>query len=236
MSNAESYTNELLWTCLVILAVLLILAILAIGYYIFRVAHFSLKRKRDSKSEIFKDKKKKVINVDEVTTFITGFATALARLSNDKVGAIIVLENRDNLEKYVQVGNKMDSPFFAEFVYSIFYNHESALHDGAMIIRNLRIVSLSSYLPVSKRLLPVKYGSRHRAGFGITERTDALAFVVSEANGNITYMCGPDNITLSNDSIQLANQLIGILFNDYHPLASSKTPMVVEKIKERLSK
>lgn len=235
MTNSDTYTNELLWTCFVLLSVILIIIILAIIYYFARIAHFSIKRKRDSKSEIFKDKKKKVINVDEVCTFITGFATSLARLSTNKVGAIIVFENKDNLEKYVQLGNKVDSPFFAEFVYSIFYNHESALHDGAMILRNLRIVSLSSYLPVSKRLLPVKYGSRHRAAFGICERTDALAFVVSETSGTISYVHGPDFITLPNDSVELANKITTILFGDYHPLSSAKTPMVVEKIKERLN-
>lgn len=233
MSN--DYTNELLWTCFVLLVIILIWINLAVIYYLVRVAHFSLKRRRNRKSGMFKDKKKKVINVDEVTTFITSLATALSRLSSNKVGALLVFENKDNLEKYVQLGNKVDSPFFAEFVYSIYYNHESALHDGAMIIRNLRIASLSSYLPVSKRLLPVRYGSRHRAAFGIAERTDALAFVVSETTGAISYMHGPDYKTLSADSGALANQLVDILFDDYFPLVNAKTPMVVQKIKQRLN-
>ena len=129
----------------------------------------------------------------------------------------------------------MDSPFFPEFVYSVFYNHESALHDGAMILRNLRIASLSSYLPVSKRLLPVKYGSRHRAAFGIAERTDALAFVVSETTGTISFMRVADHKVLSNNSVELAKELTDILFDFYFPLSSTKTPMVVQKIKERLS-
>ncbi len=233
MSN--DYTNELLWTCFVLLVIILIWINLAVIYYFVRIAHFSLKRRRNRKSGMFKDKKKKVINVDEVTTFITSLATALSRLSSNKVGALLVFENKDNLEKYVQLGNKVDSPFFAEFVYSIYYNHESALHDGAMIIRNLRIASLSSYLPVSKRLLPVRYGSRHRAAFGIAERTDALAFVVSETTGTISYMHGPNYRTLSADSGVLANELVDILFDDYYPLVNAKTPMVVQKIKQRLN-
>lgn len=234
-NSGSGNTDQLLWTCLVLLVIIIIWINLAVIYYFARVAHLSLRRKRNKKSEIFKDKKKRVINVDEVASFITSFATALSRLSSNKVGALFVFENKDNLEKYVQLGNKVDSPFFAEFVYSIFYNHESALHDGAMIIRNLRIASLSSYLPVSKRLLPVKYGARHRAAFGIAERTDALAFVVSNTTGTISFMKGPEHLTLSSDSIQLANQLTDLLFDNYHPLANAKSPMVVQKIKERLN-
>lgn len=231
----KTTSNNLTLVCMVLLIVIVTIMGLVILFYFARVAHFNLKRKHSKKASIFKDRKKKVVNVDEVAMFITAFATSLARLSSNKVGALIVFENRDNLEKYIQLGNKIDSPFFAEFVYSIYYNHESSLHDGAMIIRNLRIVSLSSYLPVSKRLLPVKYGARHRAAFGIAERTDALAFVVSETTGTISFMHGADCIILPSDSVALANQLTQILFDFYHPLANARTSMVVEKIKERLN-
>ncbi|XQP55871.1 MAG: DNA integrity scanning protein DisA nucleotide-binding domain protein [Mycoplasmoidaceae bacterium] len=233
MSNAES--NHLLWTCLTLLIVIVVLISAIIIYYLIRVAHFSFKRRRNKKVSFFKDRKKRIINVDEVAMFITSFATALSRLSSNKIGALIVFENRDNLEKYIQLGNKVDSPFFAEFVYSIFFNHESSLHDGAMILRNLRIVSLSSYLPVSKRLLPVKYGARHRAAFGIAERTDALAFVVSETTGNISFMHGAEFKTLPNESVALASEITSILFDNYAPLINARTAMVVEKIKERLN-
>lgn len=236
MSLSATWSEDALWTCMVLLVIILIWIHIAVIYYIIRVARFSIKRRKSKKSEIFKDKKKRIINIDEISIFITNFATALSRLSNSKVGALIVIENKDNLEKYIQLGNKVDSPFFPEFVYSIFYNHESALHDGAMILRNLRITGLSSYLPVSKRLLPVKFGARHRAAFGIAERADALAFVVSETTGNISFMCGPEHMTLPSDSIQLANLLVDIFFSHYHPLVNAKTPMVVQKIKERLTK
>lgn len=233
--QAESYTTELLWTCITLLGVIIIFISLAVIYYFARIAHFSIKRRKNKRSELFKDRKKRIVNIDELAMFITSFATALSRLSNNKVGALIVFENKDNLEKYIQLGNKVDSPFFPEFVYSIFYNHESALHDGAMILRNLRITGLSSYLPVSKRLLPVRYGARHRAAFGIAERTDALAFVVSETSGVISFMTGHEHMVLSSDSVTLANQIVDIMFDHYHPLTSARTPMVVQKIKERLN-
>lgn len=235
MFRAETNTDNWLLACLILLVIIVSALVIAGIVYLARLAHFTIQRKRNVRSSIFKDRKKRVINVDEVSMFITSFATALARLSNNKVGALVVFENRDSLEKYVQLGNKIDSPFFAEFVYSIYYNHESSLHDGAMIIRNLRIASLSSYLPVSKRLLPVKYGARHRAAFGIAERTDALAFVVSETTGNISFMHESHYVTLPTDSVALANEITSILFDYYHPLITARTPMVVQKIKQRLN-
>ena len=234
MSNS-THTDNLLLACFVLLLLVVIAIVVAGSIYIARTARFNIKRKRNVRSSIFKNQKRHIINVDEVSMFITSFATALSRLSSSKVGALIVFENRDSLEKYVQLGNKIDSPFFAEFVYSIYYNHESSLHDGAMILRNLRITSLSSYLPVSKRLLPVKYGARHRAAFGIAERTDALAFVVSETTGNISFMHESHYINLPSDSVALANEITSILFDYYHPLIVARTPMVVQKIKQRLN-
>lgn len=234
MSNSAT-TDNLLLACFILLLLVVIAIVVAGCIYIARTARFNIKRKRNVRSSIFKNQKRHIINVDEVSMFITSFATALSRLSSNKVGALIVFENRDSLEKYVQLGNKIDSPFFAEFVYSIYYNHESSLHDGAMILRNLRITSLSSYLPVSKRLLPVKYGARHRAAFGIAERTDALAFVVSETTGNISFMHESHHINLPSDSVALANEITSILFDYYHPLIVARTPMVVQKIKQRLN-
>lgn len=235
MLYSEEQSNKLLWICLILLIVVVVLIASIVIYYVINIVRFSVKRKNARHSQIFKDKRKKIINIDEISIFFTNFATALTRLSNNKVGALFVFENKENLEKYIQLGNKVDSSFFPEFAYSVFYNHESALHDGAMILRNLRITGLSSYLPVSNRLLPVKYGARHRAAFGITERTDALAFVVSETTGSISFMCGPEHLTLPTDSIQAANMLVDIFFNNYHQLTAIRTPMMVQKIKERLS-
>ncbi|MCQ2747783.1 MAG: diadenylate cyclase [Mycoplasmoidaceae bacterium] len=186
-------------------------------------------------SRIYKNQRKKIINIENIALYIANLATTLSRLGNNKVGSLLIMENKDNLEKYVQLGTKVDSPFFSELVYSIFFNHESALHDGAIIIRNLRIVSLSSYLPLSNRLVPVNYGSRHRAAFGLAERTDALVFIVSETTGLISCVHGSENIALSNDSVKLASQLTDVLFDFYYPLTVAKTPIVIQKIKEKLS-
>jgi len=230
-----SNTEYLLYTCLVLLIVIIIWINLIVIYYFAKIARISFKRRRSKKAHLYKIDKNITINIQEISSFITNLSTSLSRLSSNKVGALIVLENRDNLQKYIELGNKVSSSFFPEFVYSIFFNHDSALHDGAMIVRNFKIASLSSYLPVSKRLLSVKYGARHRAAFGIAERTDALAFVVSETTGAISFMCGSDTTVLSSDSVKLANQILDILFNKYGLLANNKNSMIVEKIKERIN-
>lgn len=185
---------------------------------------------------LFKRKKRNV-EQEKVLAFVTDFSSVLAKLSSDKVGALIVIENRDNLKKYIDLGNKIDSVFFSEFVFSVFYNHKSALHDGAMIIKDWRIVCLSTYLPVSKRLMDVKYGARHRAAFGISEITDALAFVVSETTGKISHMYLDKSVQLSSEPIKLAEQILKI-FEDvamFNP-SDSKKKLDVKDMQTSLKK
>ena len=132
-------------------------------------------------------KRNKQINVD-LSYFINNLASTLAKLSFDKTGALIVIENENNIQKYIDSGKRVDVEFFPEFVTNVFYNHKSPLHDGAMIIRDLKIVSISSYLPMTKKPLPVYYGARHRAAIGVCEYFDCFAFAVSETTGAITYV------------------------------------------------
>ena len=132
-------------------------------------------------------RKNKDVNID-LSYFINNLASSLAKLSFDKTGALVVLENENNIQKYIEAGKKVDVDFFPEFVTNVFYNHKSPLHDGAMIIRDLKVVSLSSYLPMTKKPLPVYYGARHRAAIGVCEYYDCFAFAVSETTGAITYV------------------------------------------------
>jgi len=228
-------TNDLLITCLILLIIIIVWINIIVLFYLVRAGVIRFKKRKNKKSITLNDDKNTVIAVDDISTFISSFATALCRLSSHKVGALIVLENRDSLQKYVELGSQVEASFLPELVYSIFYNHESALHDGAMIVRNMKIVSLSSYLPVTKRLLSVKYGARHRAAFGIAERTDALAFVVSETTGAITMMFGPETLVLPNESLKLADQLTTILFDKYFILNNRKSTSIMEIIKERIN-
>lgn len=161
-----------------------------------------------NKNHLKNKKRKKVI--EQVDIFINNVVTSLAKLSYDKIGGIIIIENRDNLDKYINLGTKVKSDFLPEFITSIFYNHKSPLHDGAMIVRDLKICSLSSYLPLTRRIISVEYGSRHRATFGICEYFDCLSFVVSETSGNITFAYKSIIRRLSSNPIQLTIELTEI--------------------------
>lgn len=231
----QDQLGDLIITCVILLSIILVFVNAIVIYYLIRVGIIRFKKKKSKVAITLKDRDRTVIAVDDISLFISNFATALCRLSSHKVGALMVFENRDNLQKYVELGSKVEANFLPELVYSIFYNHESALHDGAMIIRNMKIVSLSSYLPVTKRLLPVKYGARHRAAFGLAERTDAIAFVVSETTGAISMMYGPNVLVLPNESVKLADQLTTILFDKYYLFASNKSSAIMEMIKERIN-
>ena len=176
----------LIITCVCFAAVVVALTLILV--LIFKEQIVNTIRRRKHK------KQNKKISVD-LSYFINNLASALAKLSFDKVGALIVIENEDNIQKYIDAGKRIDVDFFPEFTTNVFCNHKSPLHDGAMIIRNLKIVSLSSYLPMTKKQLPVYYGARHRAGIGVCEYFDCFAFIVSETTGSVTYV--------HNDQIQI---------------------------------
>ena len=113
--------------------------------------------------------------------------TAVARqLSNQKAGALIVLERETGLEEYIETGIRLDALVSEELILTIFHTH-TALHDGAIIIRDNRIISASSLLPLS-RFETGNYllGTRHRASLGLTEVTDAIVVIVSEETGIIS--------------------------------------------------
>ena len=117
---------------------------------------------------------------------ISELISAVVRMSKLRYGAIIVLENQVDLTPYIETGVKIDAVINRELLISIFYLG-TPLHDGAVIIRDDRIVAAACVLPLTQRPLPdTSLGTRHRAALGITEETDALAIVVSEETGGIS--------------------------------------------------
>jgi diadenylate cyclase len=106
-------------------------------------------------------------------------------LGQSKTGALIILANAMNLEKYVETGVVLDAKINRPLLISIF-NKESPLHDGSVIIGNQRVIAASCVLPLSENAnLPPEAGLRHRAAVGITEVENVVAFVVSEESGRI---------------------------------------------------
>ena len=111
---------------------------------------------------------------------------ASTQLSERHHGALIVLERSTGLEEYIETGVQLDSHVTPELILTVFFPN-TALHDGAAIVRNGRIVAAACVLPLASGAISDRQmGLRHRAAIGITEETDAVAIVVSEETGMIS--------------------------------------------------
>lgn len=103
-----------------------------------------------------------------------------------KTGALMVIEQNVLLTEYERTGIEVDGLISSQLLINIF-EHNTPLHDGAVIIRGNRVVSATCYLPLSDNMeISKELGTRHRAGVGISEVTDALTIIVSEETGNVS--------------------------------------------------
>jgi len=131
-------------------------------------------------------------------------------LSKKSIGALIVLEKKTGLGDYIETGIKLDAEISSELLISIFYD-KTPLHDGATIISNNRIVAANTYLPLStNNEVSQELGTRHRAGIGLSEVSDALVIIVSEETGSISVV-NEGKLTRYIDDKKLMN----ILFNEF---------------------
>ena len=117
---------------------------------------------------------------------INEIVKASVEMSKVKTGALIVIEKEQPLSEYERTGIDVDGIVSSQLLINIF-EHNTPLHDGAVIVRGNRIVSATCYLPLSDNMsLSKELGTRHRAGVGISEVTDSLTVIVSEENGKIS--------------------------------------------------
>lgn len=134
---------------------------------------------------------------------------ACQHMSNMKQGALIIITRQNELQQIVNTGVLVDAEISSPLVENIFFKN-SPLHDGAMIITQNRIKSAGCVLPVSKKKLPRYAGLRHRAAIGLTEISDAIAIIVSEETGFISYSTHGNirhNIELATLQQKLASDL-----------------------------
>ncbi|CAI8334616.1 MAG: Cyclic di-AMP synthase CdaA [Flavobacterium sp. SCGC AAA160-P02] len=121
-------------------------------------------------------------------TNVEALLNACIKMSKTKTGALIVLERTNSLDFLINTGDSMNAEMNEVLLESIFYKN-SPLHDGATIIRDNFIIATRVILPVSdSENIPSRFGLRHRAAFGISEKTDALCLLVSEETGEISYI------------------------------------------------
>ncbi len=127
-------------------------------------------------------------NEDQTTTDVEAIINACNKMAATHTGALIVIERNNNLDFLTSTGDAMNIVVSQPIIESIFFKN-SPLHDGAIIIDKNVVKATRVILPVNnEKHIPERFGLRHRAAIGITEKTDALAIVVSEESGQISYI------------------------------------------------
>ncbi|MBI5288390.1 MAG: TIGR00159 family protein [Chloroflexi bacterium] len=125
-------------------------------------------------------------------------------MAKKRIGALIVVERETGLQDYIETGIPIDALASPDLIESIFYPN-SPLHDGALVVRDDRVVAAGVTLPLSENAFPGELGTRHRAALGITERTDAISIVVSEETGRISVAAeGQIHGRLDDDGLRAA--------------------------------
>ena len=126
----------------------------------------------------------------EIDNIITQTVMACEVMSRERVGALIVFARDGRLEDFCKTGTAIDGQVSEQLIRNIFFPM-AALHDGAMIIRDGRIAAAGCVLPLSdSQRLSADLGTRHRAGMGMSEATDAVVIIVSEETGTISVAVG----------------------------------------------
>ena len=126
----------------------------------------------------------------EVERAIQQTTEAYADMSRDKVGALMVFERQNLLDDIIKTGTPLDCSVSSELLKNLFWN-KAPLHDGAVIVRDGRIVGAGCMLPLSSNVnLSRDLGMRHRAGIGMSENSDAVVVIVSEETGSISAAVG----------------------------------------------
>ncbi len=131
---------------------------------------------------------------------ISLLTSSCKKMASEKTGAIIVIERSNSLDFLTNTGDKTNIGLSPQILETIFFKN-SPLHDGAVIIKDNTITATRVVLPVSESsTIPKRYGLRHRAGAGISEKTDALVIVISEQRGQITYIKNGEFINFSSET------------------------------------
>ena len=160
---------------------------------------------------------------------------ATYEMAKVKTGALIVIEQDTNLSEYESTGIALDSLVSSELLINIF-EHNTPLHDGAVIMRGNRLVAATCYLPLSDNMeLSKELGTRHRAAVGISEVTDSFTIVVSEETGSVSIAVAGrifrnvDGDKLQAHLVRLQNKQIDVKRFRLWKIRNDKTKIIKEK-------
>lgn len=170
------------------------------------------------------------VDLDAEHSVVENIVAAMLHLSRRKVGMLLVIEQRTGLHDVIQTGTMVDSLITSELLENIF-EPNTPLHDGAVIIRGPRIVAAGCVLPLTEdNMLSKELGTRHRAGLGMTETTDAMSLIVSEETGTIS-MARSGRLTRHLDGEALRRILTEIYHKDED--AATLFPPILRRRKKR---
>jgi uncharacterized protein (TIGR00159 family) len=146
----------------------------------------------------------------EVSHALDEVLAAADHLAKARMGGIVVFEREANLDEFLDHGEVIDAGLSKELLVALFVpSRDNELHDGAVVIRDLRIHQAGAVLPLSRSMMASKFGTRHRAALGITEETDAVAIVISEERGEVS-LCFKGSIARDLEMDTLRGALEGL--------------------------
>ena len=149
-------------------------------------------------------------NQAQFSTTINNICTATFDMAKTKTGALIVIERTTRLGEYIESGTVINAQLSADIIKNIFFKN-APLHDGAMIIRNMRVHAAGCFLRISERDdIDSELGTRHRAALGVSEVSDAIVIVVSEESGRVS-VAYDGNLTRGYDKSGLKKELVRLL-------------------------
>lgn len=170
------------------------------------------------------------VEIAEISDAIEAVCKACSDMSDQKVGALICFENNTILGDVIATGTEIHAKVSKELVENIFFP-KSPLHDGAMIIRDGEIYAAGCILPLTKKTVSSALGTRHRAGIGLTEQSDAIVVIVSEETGFISVV--QNGVLQRNIS---DGDLRDILMTAFVPTGSSSDDKIITKLVRRMKK
>ena len=166
-------------------------------------------------------------NASEVEKSIGCIIKAVQNMSKSKTGALIVLSKGSLPKQVLQSGVQLEAEISTPLIEGVFFPN-SPLHDGAMIIRGHKIQAAGCFLPLTqKTTYPKEFGTRHRAGIGITEVANVVAIVVSEETGIISII-KQGNVSRFPDTVQLTQALKDYYWQEL-PVSDKKSRVVISK-------
>lgn len=170
------------------------------------------------------------IDVAEIGDCIEATCKASSDMSDQHVGALIVFENETMLGDIIASGTELHAKASRQLIENVFFP-KSPLHDGALVIRDGRLYAAGCILPLTKKSVSSALGTRHRAGIGLTEQSDAVVVIVSEETGAISVAMGG---VLNHDVSD--GDLRDILKTEFLPSGSSSDDKIISRLVRRMKK